>query len=132
MSQIRILCDNVCFHIYGLVKEIEQSKILCESKYGSVGQYDYRIDSPHDDTHGQKHIHVMKKGKDLLAINQDGTAHDGFHNVEIPKKIYDALPGIFPGIDLPQNRLIECVITKPQTDEEVAIWGEYIEECTQG
>lgn len=136
MSQITIISGNVYFHIYMMHEDAEQAvkncserKILLEAKQGQIGQYTYRIDPPHNSENGQQHVHVMLKGKELFALNRDGSAHDGWHGAEIPKKVYDKLPSLFPSLVLPSNRLIESVITKPNSDEEVAIWGDYIETC---
>lgn len=83
-------------------------KTLLESKCGKVGQYTYRIDGAHSEV-GLPHIHILLKGKELFALNVDGSAHDGSHNVRIPNVIKDALPNIFPLCKIPENGIIECM-----------------------
>lgn len=53
------------------------------------------------------HLHVYKRGKQIFAINRDGTAHDGYHGVLIPGAIYNTLTREFPDFQFPPNRLIE-------------------------
>lgn len=58
---------------------------------------------------GKPHVHILLKGKELFALNINGTAHDGSHGVRIPNIIKDALPEIFPSCEIPENGMIECM-----------------------
>lgn len=86
---------------------------LCEPIPG-IKRYGYRIDIPYGEQRPghQKHMHIYVKGKELFAINVDGTAHDGYHNVQIPNKIIPFLKD--KGITIPQNNIIECLTTERQ------------------
>lgn len=83
-------------------------KTLLESKCGKIGQYTYRLDGAHSKV-GLPHIHVLLKGKELFALNVDGSAHDGSHGVRIPNVIKDVIPRIFPSCKIPENGIIECM-----------------------
>lgn len=105
MKKITILSSECICVVF--TEEPVKSALL-ENKYGSIGQYNYRIDNAMPPT-TQKHIHVLKKGNELFALNIDGSAHDGYHGVEIPKKVREKLPEIFPGCTIPQDGIIECL-----------------------
>jgi len=70
------------------------------------GKYSAHVHSKHWDG-GQKHLHVYAKQKQIFALNQDGTAHDASHNVEIPKVAADGIRKLFPDFVLPSNNVIE-------------------------
>lgn len=127
MRHIIIECEGEIYHFYTSSDEtaIGAPKPLTESKHGNVGQYTYRIDSPHDSVNGQHHVHFMQKGKDLFALNKDGSAHDGCHGVRINNKILDALPKIMPGITVPKDGIIESHYKKCDSEEEIILFGEF-------
>lgn len=55
-----------------------------------------------------KHIHIYaKNGKELYSVNNDGTAHDGYHGVQIP----DDEANFFrsKGFAIPDSNIIECL-----------------------
>jgi len=56
----------------------------------------------------QRHIHVLYNGKELLAMNADGTAHDGYHQVRIPDEVIPFLKS--KGFPIPPNNIIEMVV----------------------
>ena len=55
----------------------------------------------------QNHVHVFYDGKEMFAVNADGTAHDGCHQVRIPYELNPFLQK--KGITIPQNNIIEMV-----------------------
>ena len=69
----------------------------------------YRIDKPSSFTNVQKHAHIFElpdgEGKEVCAVNIDGTKHDGSkyrmnpHEIEFFRK---------KGFNIPDNGLIEC------------------------
>lgn len=70
----------------------------------------YRKDVPFGEHRKGNQIHYhffTKDGKELFAINQDGTAHDGCHGIIIPQEIVDFLRQ--KGFTIPKNNLIESV-----------------------
>lgn len=113
MITLNLISDDYVLHIYTANSVLKKN--LLESKYGNVGQYSYRIDPAHNNANGQKHLHGYLKGNEIFAINLDGSAHDGYHQTQIPQKFVDALPKIFKGVNVPKNGLIECV-QKPKYD----------------
>lgn len=73
-------------------------------------RYEYRIDNPNGIPRpgNLRHVHIYNKGNELFAMNIDGTAHDGFHKVSIPKEVADFLRK--KGFTIPKGNLIEMVI----------------------
>lgn len=69
--------------------------------------YGYRIDKQLGDggPGRQRHIHGYYDGKEFFAMNADGTAHDGYHHVEIPKEWNPLLTR--KGFPIPANNIIE-------------------------
>ena len=57
-------------------------------------------------------MHVYVKRNEIFAINVDGTAHDGYHNVKIPDEIVPFIQS--KGITLPPDNIIECLTTQRQ------------------
>lgn len=53
----------------------------------------------------QRHIHMFRDGKEIFAMTVDGTAHDGYHQVEIPKELNPFL--IKKGFQIPPDNIIE-------------------------
>lgn len=75
-----------------------------------ASRYEYRIDSPAGIPRpgNLRHVHIFNNGKQIFAMNIDGTAHDGFHRVRIPQEIADVLRK--KGFTIPANNLIEMVM----------------------
>jgi len=69
----------------------------------------YRIDSGNTSTLTQRHAHVYAqpegKGKQLFAVNTDGSGHDGSSGTEISSSHADFLRG--KGFDIPITNIIE-------------------------
>lgn len=79
-------------------------------------RYTYRIDIPFGEQRpgNQKHIHVLaKNGDELFAMNVDGTAHDGYHKVQIPQDVRTFL--FDKGFTLPPNNIIEFYTSTQNT-----------------
>lgn len=90
---------------------IDNSGFIVEAKSTSNiipgSKYSYRIDRPFGEQKpgNMKHIHILVKGKDMFAMNVDGTAHDGSHNVLIPKDVSDFMKK--KGFQVPPSGIIE-------------------------
>ena len=84
---------------------IVEAKSTCGEIPGT--KYSYRIDRPFGEQKpgNIKHIHILVKGKDMFAMNADGTGHDGCHNVQIPQDVSDFMTKI--GFQVPSNGIIE-------------------------
>jgi hypothetical protein len=69
----------------------------------------YRIDSGNTSTLTQRHAHVYAqpegKGRQLYAVNIDGSGHDGSSGTEISSSHADFLRG--QGFDIPTTNIIE-------------------------
>jgi|GEM_PF-4137684 len=64
----------------------------------------YRIDAANTNTMTQKHIHVFYDGKQLYAINVDGTSHDGSKYI-LSKKDQSFLKDM--GFTVPKDGILE-------------------------
>ncbi len=71
-----------------------------------IGNYSYLKHPPHT-TPGEYHLHVYDGNNQIFAINKNGTAHDGYHGVRIPNKVYNALKQIYIDWTFPENKIIE-------------------------
>lgn len=101
--------------------QMMELKLLLEKKDIELGnQYTARLDRDpaHQPPKPEKdHIHVFKKGKELFAINRDGTAHDGCHNVKIPGAIFNVLQNKFSDFKFPPSRIIEQILKYSNCNE---------------
>ncbi len=100
-------------------KEVMDSSLLLEMHHSPIPgfkKYGFRIDIPFGEQRpgNQKHMHVYVKDHQIFAINADGSAHDGYHNVAIPNEIVPFLKS--KGITIPANNIIECIVS-PQHQE---------------
>lgn len=89
----------------------DKSELLLEAKHKGVpliGTYSVIKHQPHNPT-GHYHLHVYDGNNQIFAINRNGTAHDGFHGVKIPSKVYDELKKRYKDWLLPVNKIIESV-----------------------
>lgn len=84
---------------------IVEAKSTCGEIPGT--KYSYRIDRPFGEQKpgNMKHIHILVKGKDMFAMNVDGTGHDGCHNVQIPQDVSDFMTK--KGFQVPSSGIIE-------------------------
>lgn len=73
-------------------------------------KYTYRIDQPNGEPRpgNLKHIHIFGKNGQLVAMNVDGSAHDGYHQVRIPDDVIPFLQK--KGFTLPPENIIEFYI----------------------
>jgi hypothetical protein len=64
--------------------------------------------------------HVYNGQNQVFAINKSGTAHDGYHGVRIPNKVYKELINRYNGWQFPPSKIIETVnytyILRPLAD----------------
>lgn len=78
-----------------------------KSKFLSLGgQYSAQLHKAHSNP-GQDHIHVYARNDQLFSMNQDGSAHDRSHGIQIPNKVASAITQMLPGFSLPPNNFIE-------------------------
>ena len=79
----------------------------CFTPVPGLKHHAYRIDKQLGDggPGRQRHIHGYRDGKEFFAMNADGTAHDGYHHVEIPKEWNPLLNS--KGFPIPANNIIE-------------------------
>lgn len=113
----RNLIENVIIGSIIVTEQVNQSLnkeglILLESKdvfspVPGVKHYSYRIDKQQGDggPGRQRHIHLYYNGEELFAMNVDATAHDGYHQVEIPRELNPFLCS--KGFPIPANNIIE-------------------------
>ncbi len=75
--------------------------------------YTYRFDKPRGvpGPGNLKHAHIYSRNGQILAMNIDGTAHDGYHHVEIPLEVADFLRN--KGFTIPKDNVIEVVTYNP-------------------
>lgn len=89
----------------------EKSELLLEAKSCGVpliGTYSVKKHPPH--VPGcDYHLHVYDSGNEIFAINQNGTAHDGYHGVRIPNKVYKELLNRYKSWNFPVDQMIEGV-----------------------
>lgn len=100
---------------------IIEAKVLFNPIPG-VKHYTYRIDPQLGDggPGRQRHIHLYYNGKELLAMNVNATAHDGYHQVRIPDEVVPFL--VDKGFKVPDNHIIEMMV-QPSTDKELICEG---------
>lgn len=98
-----------------LADKPESQSLIIEARTLQVGKtkYWYRIDKPFGESRpgNQVHMHGFicknKDFKDIFAVNQDGTAHDGWHNTQIPPEYNRILTA--NGFHIPDGNIIEIV-----------------------
>jgi len=87
------------------------SSLLNEAKTKGaplVGTYSAIKHKPHTQP-GEYHLHVYDGKDQIFAINHSGSAHDGFHSVRIPNKVYQALSAKYKEWMFPPNQIIESI-----------------------
>jgi hypothetical protein len=71
----------------------------------------YRQDSANTASMTQKHVHVYAKacgkGKELYSVNQDGSGHDGYSGIEIPREHADFFRK--KGFEINANNILESL-----------------------
>ncbi len=73
-----------------------------------IGTYSAIKHPPHTQP-GEYHLHIYDGNDQIFAINKGGSAHDGFHGVRIPNKVYNALNSKYKGWMFPPNQIIESI-----------------------
>ncbi len=83
----------------------------------------YRQDSENTNTMIQKHSHIYAKpkggGKELYAVNIDGSGHDGSSGIEIPFVQADYLRSI--GYDINSSNILESMILDSLNKEQFSL-----------
>lgn len=104
--------DDYSIYLYFFYEEVQKGlEPLLEAKNKGVpigGPYSVFKHKPHCGS-GQKHLHIYKKQNQIFALNQDGSAHDQSHRIQIPNKVAKGITTYFPDINLPDNNFIEAV-----------------------
>ena len=88
-----------------------QSELLLEAKTKGeplIGTYSVIKHQRHTPD-GDYHLHVYDEQNQIFAINKGGSAHDGYHGVRIPNKVYQELTKRYNGWQFPPNKIIETV-----------------------
>lgn len=88
-----------------------QSELLLEAKTKGeplIGTYSVIKHQRHTPD-GDYHLHVYDGQNQIFAINKGGLAHDGYHGVRIPNKVYQELKKRYNGWHFPPNKIIETV-----------------------
>lgn len=89
----------------------DKSELLLEAKSKGtplIGTYSVIKHPPHTNP-GEYHLHVYDGQDQIFAINKSGKAHDGFHGVRIPNKVYSALTQKYKGWTFPPDQIIESL-----------------------
>lgn len=89
---------------------VETNSVLLEHTNIFRKGYSIREDPPHT-SKSLRHVHIMKKRNQFAALNLDGTAHDGYHNVRLPNYICQVLTQFYPDFKVPENGIIEAYIS---------------------
>ncbi|WP_223648911.1 hypothetical protein [Hymenobacter psoromatis] len=109
MRQITEQIGGYTFKIYLHQEHDTDIKLILEGTTKGMplgGTYSFIKHQPHNST-GEYHIHVYDDSNEILAINQGGTGHDGYHGTRIPNKVYRALVAKFPNWKFPSNQIVE-------------------------
>ena len=100
------------------------SQLLLEyetyKKLANTGYY-YRIDKANNAPGQQRHVHIFKDKNgvhQIMAINMDGTPHDG-SKLQIPKKLIAPLRAL--GVDVPDGGLLEYENSRYKVDNRMLI-----------
>lgn len=101
--------DSYVVHVSFRTHDAENRALVENRKFlGKTGQFTVMLDSPHVSS-GKQHLHLFARGNELLAVNVDGSSHDGSRGQQIPNKVADFLIKKLPWIQLPPGNLIEWV-----------------------
>ncbi|ABQ06615.1 hypothetical protein [Flavobacterium johnsoniae] len=88
-----------------------KSELLFEAKSKGtplIGTYSVIKHQPHSQP-GEYHLHVYDGQDQIFAINKSGKAHDGYHGVRIPNKVYQELTKKYKGWVFPPDQIIESL-----------------------
>lgn len=80
-------------------------------KFGDSSVMTYRIDKGDGTPGRQTHVHVFMKGRQLFAINMDGSSHDG-SKAKLSKKSIEALNAL--GVTPPKDGILEWIDNKEE------------------
>ena len=103
--------NEYVIHIYfdfdsPLTQRIEEAKHRGEIELGK--QYSANKHSGHIDG-GQKHLHIYAGQTKIVAVNADGSGHDGYSGTKLPNKVAKAIRAKFPDFNLPSNNILESI-----------------------
>ena len=96
---------------YSIPNNIQDNLILEYKTYKEIPgtTKTYRIDPANTNTQTQKHIHVYFDGKQLYAMNVDGTPHDG-SKYRLSKSDMRFLASL--GFKVPENGILDAYLIK--------------------
>ena len=95
------------------IKQIKDKSVLLESWLKNPPKpYSVRVDQglPPKNI---PHIHLFNGKTTVVAMNADGTPHDGKKGL-IPNKAFDYLKKQLPNWNWPSNQIVECVQNNPR------------------
>lgn len=87
------------------------SGLLLEAKHKGnplIGSYSYFQHQRHTPD-GDYHLHIYDGDNEIFAINKGGSAHDGYHGVRIPNKVYKELMKRYKNWKFPPDQIVETV-----------------------
>jgi hypothetical protein len=116
MTELRLHANGFTIHIY--CDDVEAVIDLDEAQHRGVpltGPYSASYHTAKIQP-GEDHLHVYKKGNQIFAINQSGSAHDRSHGVRIPNRVATAIRHDYPNIKLPPNNIIEGISLIDETN----------------
>ncbi len=109
--QYQFEVDDYIVHLYfettgPILQCLDEAKHRGNIELG--GQYSANKHSGHIPD-GKIHLHLYAGQKQIAAINNDGTGHDGYTGTKLPNKVANAIRKIFPEFSIPLGNIIESV-----------------------
>ena len=109
MKEKTIQIEGLVFVIFEhTTEEVQQINEAKNSGRQLRGGYTFDIHSPHNPT-GDYHIHLKDKNNEVLSMNKNGIAHDGYRGTRIPNKAFKALKQKLPDWNWPSNQILESL-----------------------
>lgn len=110
-DEIEFITDNIFPReiIIEIISEEPDEAILNQLILIPGTKLQARIEMDKSSVKGQKHVHVIKKGKELFSVNIDGTAHHRKNRgVEINKNIAEYLRE-FKGFNIREDNVLTMI-----------------------
>lgn len=86
------------------------------------GTYSALKHKPHVSS-AEYHLHIQDKGTEIAALNFSGSAHDGWHGVQLPNTVVQGIRNRFPKCKIPPNGFIEAASLATQFDFTLLLEG---------